>query len=172
MLQRLVLSIYFTHIASSFIRKTFKFCSKANHYICDPEKKTSLIAVHVENDTNDVYIGKKSWGAKEKRNCLLFYAFLFFPDCETVLQTMRWQKTLSLAFLNAKMIYCYDGLQTQIYLYAENIFFSFYAKSFSGAFTNEFLFGNSLPGTVFYHNTCFLVCHSFLLAIAIRTSFF
>ena len=62
--------------------------------------------------------------------------------------------------------------KTQIYLYAENIFFSFYAKSFSGAFTNGFLFGNSLPGTVFYHNTCFLVCHSFLLAIAIRTSFF
>ena len=65
------------------------------------------------------------------------------------------------------MIYCYDGLQTQIYLYAENIFFSFYAKSFSGAFTNGFLFGISLPGTVFYQNTCFLVCHSFLLAIAI-----
>ena len=65
---------------------------------------------------------------------------------------------------------CYDGLQTQIHLYAENIFFSFYAKSFSGAFTNEFLFGVSRPGTIFYLNTCFLVCQSFLLTIAIRTS--
>ena len=95
-----------------------------------------------------LYIDKKSGSAKEKRNCSLFYVFLFFfPDC-------------------------YDGLQTQIDLYAENIFFSFYAKSFSGAFTNEFLPGISPPGTKVYHNTCFLVCHSFLLTIAIRTSFF
>ena len=56
--------------------------------------------------------------------------FFFFPDCETVLQTMRWQKTLALAFLNAKMIYCYDGLQTQIYLYVENIFFRFMRNHF------------------------------------------
>ena len=169
MLQRLVLSIYFTPIASSFIRKTFKFCSKANHYICDPEKKTSLIAVHVENDTNDVYIGKKSWGAKEKRNCLLFYAFLFFPDCETVLQTMRWQKTLSLAFLNAKMIYCYDGLQTQIYLYAENIFFSFYAKSY----LLPLQMGSCLASVcqVLYSNIIHVSLYvTLLFTIAIRTS--
>ena len=58
-------------------------------------KKTSMIAVHVENDTNDLYIDKKSWSAKEKRNRFLFYVL---SDCEDVLQTVRWQKNLLLPF--------------------------------------------------------------------------
>ena len=55
-------------------------------------------------------------------------------------------------------------------VYAQNIFFSFYVKSLSGALTNKFVPGISPPGTVFYHNTCFLVCKYFLITMAIRTS--
>ena len=58
-------------------------------------KKTSMIAVHVENDTNNLYIDKKSWSAKEKRNRFLVYVF---SDCEDVLQTVRWKKKLLLPF--------------------------------------------------------------------------
>ena len=54
-----------------------------------------MIAVHVENDTNDLYIDKKSWSAKEKRNRFLVYVF---SDCEDVLQTVRWKKKLLLPF--------------------------------------------------------------------------
>ena len=82
------------------------------------------------------------------------------------------KKKLAVGFLNEKWYIVITVFKHRFTFYAENIFFSFYGKSFSGAFTNGFLFGNSLPGTVFYHNTCFLVCHSFLLAIAIRTRFF
>ena len=81
----------------------------------------------------------------------------------------RIRKT-SLAFFDAKMINNHDGLQAQIYLHPENIFFSFYGKSFSVPFTNGFLPGISLPRTVLYHNACFLAFHSFLSTIAIRTS--
>ena len=81
----------------------------------------------------------------------------------------RIRKT-ALAFFDAKMINNHDGLQAQIYLHPENIFFSFYGKSFSVPFTNGFLPGISLPRTVLYHNACFLAFHSFLSTIAIRTS--
>ena len=81
----------------------------------------------------------------------------------------RIRKT-ALAFFDAKMINNHDGLQAQIYLHPENIFFSFYGKSFSFPFTNGFLPGISLPRTVLYHNACFLAFHSFLSTIAIRTS--
>ena len=81
----------------------------------------------------------------------------------------RIRKT-ALAFFDAKMINYHDGLQAQIYLHPENIFFSFYGKSFSVPFTNGFLPGISLPRTVLYHNARFLAFHSFLSTIAIRTS--
>ena len=129
-------------------------------------KKTSMIAVHVENDTNDLYIDKKSWSAKEKRNRFLFYVF---SDCEAMLQTVRWQKKTALAFLNAKMVYCYDGLQTQIYLYAENIFFSFYAKSY----LLPLQMGSCLASVcqVLYSNIIHVSLYvTLLFTIAIRTS--
>ena len=107
-----------------------------------------------------------------KRKEIVCFFMLFFPDCETVLQTMRWQKKLAVGFLNEEWYIVITVFKHRFTFYAENIFFSFYGKSFSGAFTNGFLPGISSPGTVFYHNTCFLVCHSFLLTIAIRTSFF
>ena len=99
---------------------------------------------------------------------IMFFFFSWLWDCVT--NSAITKTTRSSLFKCKNCIYCYDGLQTQIHLYAENIFFSFYAKWFSCAFTNGFLPGISLPGTVFYHNTCFLVCHAFLLTTAIRTS--
>ena len=44
-------------------------------------KKTSMIAVHVENDTNDLYIDKKSWSAKEKEIVSFFMCFLIVRLC-------------------------------------------------------------------------------------------
>ena len=109
---------------------------------------------------------------KRKGIVCFFMFFFFFPDCETITNhAMTKKKTCSCLF-KWKWYIVVTVFKHRFTFYAENIFFSFYAKSFSGAFTNGFLFGNSLPGTVFYHNTCFLVCHSFLLTIAIRTSFF
>ena len=55
--------------------------------------------------------------------------FSFFSECETMVQTVRWQKkNPALAFFDAKMIYHKEGIQTQIYLHPENTFFSFYGK--------------------------------------------
>ena len=148
-----------------------KNLSKSLYLWSRKKKKTSLIAVHVENDTNDVYNVKNSWSAKEKRNCLLFYViFSWLWDCVT--NHAMTKKKLAVGFLNEKWHIVITVFKHRFTFYAENIFFSFYGKSFSGAFTNGFLPGISSPGTVFYHNTCFLVCHSFLLTIAIRTSFF
>ena len=109
---------------------------------------------------------------KRKEIVCFFMFFFFFPDCETITNHAMTKKKLALAFLNEKWYIVVTVFKHRFTFYAESIFFSFYAKSFSGAFTNGFLFGISLPGTIVYHNTCFLVCHSFLLAIAIRTSFF
>ena len=109
---------------------------------------------------------------KRKEIVCFFYVFLFFSWLWDYYKPCDDKKKLTLAFLNEKWYIVVTVFKHRFTFYAESIFFSFYAKSFSGAFTNGFLFGNSLPAIVFYHNTCFLVCHSFLLAIAIRTSFF
>ena len=109
---------------------------------------------------------------KRKEIVCFFMFFFFFPWLWDYYKPCDDKKKLALAFLNEKWYIVVTVFKHRFTFYAESIFVCFYAKSFSGAFTNGFLFGISLPGTVFYHNTCFLVCHSFLLAIAIRTSFF
>ena len=109
---------------------------------------------------------------KRKGIVCFFMFFFFFSWLWDYYKPCDDKKKLAVGFLNEKWYIVITVFKHRFTFYAENIFFSFYGKSFSGAFTNGFLFGNSLPGTVFYHNTCFLVCHSFLLTIAIRTSFF
>ena len=104
--------------------------------------------------------------------CFFMFFFFFFLIVRLCYKPCDDKKKLAVGFLNEKWYIVITVFKHRFTFYAEKIFFSFYGKSSSGAFTNGFLFGNSLPGTVFYHNTCFLVCHSFLLAIAIRTRFF
>ena len=107
-----------------------------------------------------------------KRKEIVCFFMFFFLIVRLCYKPCDDKKKLAVGFLNEKWYIVITVFKHRFTFYAENIFFSFYGKSFSGAFTNGFLPGISSPGTVFYHNTCFLVCHSFLLTIAIRTSFF
>ena len=77
---------------------------------------------------------------------MFFFSWLwdFYKPCDG-------KKKLALAFLNEKWYIVVTVFKHRFTFYAESIFFGFYAKSFSGAFTNGFLFGISLPATVFYH---------------------
>ena len=67
------------------------------------------------------------------------------------------------------MVYCYDGLQTQIYRYAENIFFSFYAKSYLLPFQMGSCLGSVYQ--VLYSNIIHVSLYfTLLFTLAIRTS--
>ena len=103
---------------------------------------------------------------KRKEIVSFFMCFLIVKMCYKPCDD---KKKPALAFLNAKMVYCYDGLQTQIYLYAENIFFSFYAKSY----LLPSQMGSCLASVcqVLYSNIIHVSLYvTLLFTIAIRTS--